>query len=121
MNSARLVTPKSASSKKHVTDAYMANVNKKMKKRKVPQTFYKDPESMYMDIQELKLQLLKIKEENTKLRTNLQKTESGSVKKQKQVEELLRTHSMMETKGQKYETLFKEVNVFVHFCVLLVY
>ncbi len=86
-------------------------VDERIKLKKVPQNFFKDPEAMYMEIQELKSQIIKYQSEINVLKAGLQKTEVGQLKKQKQIEELLRAQAIVETKGQKYETLFKEVNV----------
>lgn len=96
---------------RQVVDAYLSSVNKNMKRRKIPQKFYKDPEAMYMDLQQLKQEMSAIRDENTKLKTQVHMAEAKKTKKQKQIEELLRAHSLVETKGSHYESLFKEVNV----------
>jgi chromosome segregation ATPase len=97
--------------RKEVARAYLSNVNRQMKMRQVPKNFHQDPEGMYMDIQELKQDLKKATAENMKLKTQLMQVEAGRVRKQKQVEELLRAHAIVETKGTHYEHLFKEVNL----------
>lgn len=89
-----------------------------MKKRTIPSNFYKDPEGMYMDLQELRQEMALLRKENQNLKTLAQKSEADSIRKQKQVEELLRAHALVETKGTRYENLFKEVNVSL-FCIHL--
>jgi hypothetical protein len=96
---------------RRVVDAYLSNVNKNMKRRKIPQKFHKDPEGMYMDLQQLKQEISAVREENTKLKTQLHMTEAKKTKKQKQIDELLRAHSLVENKGSHYENMFKEANV----------
>ncbi|KAF0983504.1 hypothetical protein FDP41_010569 [Naegleria fowleri] len=105
------VLDKNGLSKKQVVQNYLSNVNKHMKKRTIPSNFYKDPEGMYMDLQELRQEMALLRKENQNLKTLAQKSEADSIRKQKQVEELLRAHALVETKGTRYENLFKEVNL----------
>ncbi|KAG2377605.1 hypothetical protein C9374_009121 [Naegleria lovaniensis] len=105
------VLDKNGLSKKQVVQNYLSNVNKHMKKRTIPSNFYKDPEGMYMDLQELRQEIAILRKDNQNLKTLAQKSEADSIRKQKQVEELLRAHALVETKGTRYENLFKEVNL----------
>ena len=84
------ILEKNGLSKKQVIQNYLSNVNKHMKKRTIPQNFFKDPEGMYMDLQELRQEVSLLRKENQNLKTLAQKSEADSSKKQKQVEELLR-------------------------------
>lgn len=83
----------------------------KINKRKIPASFHKDPEEMYMELQQLKQEVTSLSKDNLKLKTQVQKVEQGREKKEKQVEELLKAHAIVETRGTKYETLFKEVSL----------
>lgn len=96
---------------KSTSEVYLANVDSRIRRRKVPQKFFHDPEDMYIEIQDLKSKLAKSQAECVKLRTALQKTEHGKNRKQRQVEELLRANAIVETSGSRYESLFKEMNV----------
>uniref|UniRef100_A0A7S1PHT0 Uncharacterized protein n=1 Tax=Percolomonas cosmopolitus TaxID=63605 RepID=A0A7S1PHT0_9EUKA len=66
---------------------------------------------MYIELQQLKQQITGLETENLKLRTQVQKVEQGRERKERQVEELLKAHAIVETKGRKYESLFKEVSL----------
>ncbi|KAL9643805.1 hypothetical protein ABK040_013219 [Willaertia magna] len=105
------VLERNSLSKKQIVQNYLSNVNKQMKKRTIPTSFYKDPEGMYMDLQDLKNEITVLKKENQALKTQIHKIEGDKIRKQKQVEELLRAHALVETKGAHYENLFKEVNL----------
>eukprot|EP01028_Stygiella_incarcerata_P005116 TRINITY_DN2191_c0_g1_i1.p1 TRINITY_DN2191_c0_g1~~TRINITY_DN2191_c0_g1_i1.p1 ORF type:complete len:564 (+),score=225.12 TRINITY_DN2191_c0_g1_i1:269-1960(+) len=85
-------------------ETFFDEVDKSQKKKRVPKSFHYDAEDMYDEVTKLKRELRNSNDELRVLKTKLLKTQGESSRKDKQIEELLKARSAVETKSSHFSS-----------------
>lgn len=82
----------------HIRNFY-ADISKQQRKRTVPNNFFHDPEGMYEAMAASKRLAKQLEEELTRMKTRVLKAETEAARKDKQLEEILRSRAAAENTG----------------------